>query len=52
MGGKLVRLPHWETLIEATKLGHSLQGLHHNISQFEEGKFVQILDINRSVVSR
>ena len=45
----LVRLPHQETLIEATKLGRSLQGLHHNIVRFEEGKLAQLLDINRTV---
>ena len=47
----LVRLPHWETLIEATKLGCSLQGLHQNIVRFEEGELAQFIDINRAVAS-
>ena len=51
VGETLVRLPHQETLIEATKLGHSLQGLHHNIVRFEEGKLAQLLDIKRAVAS-
>ena len=48
----LVILPHWETLIKATKLGCSLQSLHHNIVRFEEEKLAQIIDINRAVASR
>ena len=51
VGGTIVRLPHQGTLIETTTLGNSLQGLHHNIVQFKEGKLAQLLDINREVAS-
>ena len=47
----LVRLHHQETLIEATKLGCILQGLHRNIVRFEEEKIAQILDTKGSVAS-
>ena len=52
VGKTLVILPHIETLIGTTKLGHSLQGLHHNIVRFEEEKLAQLLDINRAVAYR
>ena len=51
IGETLVGLPCWETLIESTKLGRSLQVLHHNSVRFEEGKLAQILEINREVAS-
>ena len=52
VGETIVKWLHWEMLIEATRLGCSLQGLHQNIVRFEEEKIAQIIDINRAVVSR
>ena len=48
-GEALVRLPHREILVEATKLGCSLHGIHQNILRIEEEELAQFLDINRSV---
>ena len=47
----IVILPHQETFIEATKLGCSLQGLHHNCFRLEEEELAQFLDINSAVTS-
>ena len=38
-------------MIEDTKLGRILQGIHHNIVRFEEEKLAHYLDINRLVAS-
>ena len=45
----LIRLPHQTTLIESTNVDRRIQGIHHNIFRFEEGKLVQLLDINKAV---
>ena len=51
VGETPVRFSLWGTLIEAIKLGSSLQGLHRNIFRFEEVKLAQLLDIIRAVAS-
>ena len=52
VGEALVRLPHREMFIEATKLGFSLQSPHQNIVRIEEEQLVKFLEINRAVAPR